>query len=147
MTDSAPCARKKVGVAKFATLVILGAVVIVYSILLFTGTFGKEAVNVRKSSDPRMVGEAKNVLEGLLKENAAGVVTDYSDVNNYLRVKVNIDKWKKMSVKDKKDFLIKLAKARETLGLPPNVKVVNTRNGMEFASFENNRPSLSELEF
>ncbi|MBF0343372.1 MAG: hypothetical protein HQL06_03990 [Nitrospirae bacterium] len=132
---------------KFSTVIILGLVIIVYSILLFTGGIGKQTVIIKKSNDPREIEAANKTVDTLLVNNTTGVVKEFSEINNYLKIKVDGSVWKKKSSKEKKEFLANLAQARAALGLSPYLKIVDYKSSIEYASFENNRPSLSETDF
>ncbi|MBF0337589.1 MAG: hypothetical protein HQL05_07110 [Nitrospirae bacterium] len=134
-------------IIKITAILFLGLVIVVYSILLFTGGLGKEVVTIKKATDPKEIEAANKVIETLLLNNTTGVVTEYTEADNYLRIKVARDIWKKKKASEKKEFLTTLSHARSTLGLTPNLKIVDNKSTAEYASFENNRPTLSETDF
>ncbi|MBF0538561.1 MAG: hypothetical protein HQL03_09955 [Nitrospirae bacterium] len=134
-------------VIKISAILILGLVIVVYSALLFTGGLGKEVGTRKKSADPKEIEAANKVIETLLSKNPTGVVKEYAETNDYLKIKVVSDIWKKQNAKEKKEFLTTLSHARSDLGLSPNLKIVDSKSAVEYASFENNRPTLSEIDF
>jgi hypothetical protein len=135
-------------VTKMSILLVLALVVILYSVLLFSGMLGKKTSEIPvKSADPQALNRARAVMDDILTKNKAGFVKEYVEAGGYLTLKVDRAGWKSISIKDKKKFLGEMASARATLGLSRNIKVIDARTSTEYASFENNRATLDELDF
>ncbi len=147
--SSASCHNNKgSNILKFGVLVFLGIILFAYSLFLATGNVGKVTDNKpAKSTDRQVIEEAKETLEKNLDHNSYGFIKEYKDKENYLEVKVIGSAWKKLAIKDKKTFLKDVADARSSLGFYPNISVIDHKSSVEFASFENNRVTLAELDF
>ncbi|MBF0338416.1 MAG: hypothetical protein HQL05_11355 [Nitrospirae bacterium] len=147
MKNSTSGKGMNITIIKITAILFLGLVIIVYSILLFTGGLGKEVSRIKKATDPKEIEAANKVIEALLLNNPTGVVKEYAEADNYLKIKVAGDIWKKKKANERKEFLTTLSHARSALGLSPNLKIVDSKSAVEYASFENNRPTLSDIEF
>ncbi|KJU86408.1 hypothetical protein MBAV_001398 [Candidatus Magnetobacterium bavaricum] len=147
MKSSASGKGMNTDVIKIMAILVLGLVIVVYSILLFTGGLGKEVTTIKKATNPKEIEAANKVIEALLLNNPTGVVKEYTEATNYLKIKVASDIWKKKKANEKKEFLTNLSHARSALGLSPNLKIVDSKSAVEYASFENNRPTLSDIDF
>ena len=135
-------------VTKISILLLLAFVVIIYAVLLFSGVLGKKIPETpAKSTDPQALSRAKAVIDDILVKNKVGFVKEYAETGNYLTLKVDREGWKSYSIQDKKKFLSEMAAARATLGLIRNIKVIDAKSSNEYASFENNRVTLDELDF
>ncbi|MEO5357260.1 MAG: hypothetical protein H7844_08175 [Nitrospirae bacterium YQR-1] len=146
MDSSVQCKGKKVNVVKFASIILLAAVIFIYSIMLFTGSFGRVETKVpQKSTDPKEIETAENVLNDIFIKNSYLFVKDYSEEEGYLVVRVDGIIWKKSALNKRKDFIKTIAHAKETLGVSPKIKIKDSKNNTEYASFENNRISLADF--
>lgn len=135
-------------VTKLSILMLLALVVIVYAVLLFSGVLGKKIPETPvMSADPQAVSRAKAVIDDFLAKDKSVFVKEYAETGNYLTLKVDREGWKSRSIDDKKKFLNDIAAARATLGLSRNIKVIDAKTSNEYASFENNRVTLDELDF
>lgn len=134
--------------SSMALLSVLGLITAVYSVFLLTGIFGKSSeIKAPRVYSEREKQKAGTSIEKLLANDPYGCIKSYHEEEGYLVVKVNSRKWRKLSTKKRKDFLKELAKSRRIIGLPPDVRIVSSRSGYEYASFENNRVTLAELDF
>lgn len=92
------------------------------------------------------VSSANDQLNNILKLNSYGCVVSSSEDKGYLEVKVDLDKWKKLSVKEEKLLVEELAHSLKILGKKPMVKILDTQSN-EQAAFEHNRVALTKFEF
>ncbi|MBF0516922.1 MAG: hypothetical protein HQK97_07355 [Nitrospirae bacterium] len=136
---------KNLNVIKFGALLILALVIVVYSILLFTGSFGKDTANTpKKVATAQEIKTAKQQIETLL---SAPFVKAHSEINNALIIKIDTNLWKKLSMKERKTYVADMAAQMSVTETSPVVKITDIKSGMEYASYEYNRVSLAELGF
>ncbi|WP_420266986.1 hypothetical protein [Candidatus Magnetominusculus dajiuhuensis] len=132
-------------VVKFSALLILALVIVVYSILLFTGSFGKPAASSQKiTASKEEIVAAKKQIEGLL---SAQFVKGHSETNNVLTIRIDTELWKKLSIKERKAYVMDLGTQKAITEVSPVVKIADLRTGTEYASYEYNRVTLAELGF
>ncbi|MEO5359771.1 MAG: hypothetical protein H7843_04915 [Nitrospirota bacterium] len=130
---------------KFGALLILALVIIVYSILLFTGSFGKAVANTpRKTVTKEEIETARKQIETLL---TAQFVKGYSETNSTLTIKIDTERWKKLSMKERKTYIMDIATQMSMTDTSPVVKITDVKTGTEYASYEYNRVTLAELGF
>ena len=135
-------------VTKMSVLFLLALVVIIYAVLLFSGVLGKKIPETPvKSADPQAVSRANAVIDDLLAKNKAGFVKEYAETDGYLTLKVDRDAWKSHSIEEKKKFLSEIAASRAALGQNRNIRILDAKTSVEYASFENGRATLDELDF
>ncbi|MBF0518493.1 MAG: hypothetical protein HQK92_02075 [Nitrospirae bacterium] len=146
MESSVGCKIKKVNVVKFASIILLAAVIFIYSIMLFTGSFGRvQAKAPQRSTDPKMIEAANNALDGIFVKNTYGFVKGHSETDGGLLVKVDGALWRKNTVNERKNFIKSIAGARESLGLTLSIKIKDEKTNVEYASMENGRINLADL--
>ncbi|QWR77405.1 hypothetical protein [Candidatus Magnetomonas plexicatena] len=146
MERSVECKVKKVNVVKFASIILLATVIFVYSIMLFTGSFGRVQTKApQRSTDPKVIEAANNALDGIFVKNTYGFVKDHSETGGSLVVKVDGTLWKKNGINERKSFIKSIASARESLGLSLSIKVRDEKSGVEYASLENGRITLADF--
>ncbi|MCI4625785.1 MAG: hypothetical protein L3V56_07465 [Candidatus Magnetoovum sp. WYHC-5] len=134
---------------KFSIMAVIFLVVFIYAVLLFTGRFGKEPVKLpTKSTNPVELNAAQKTIDELIGDanKKTTFVTSTVEQPLYFEIKVVGIDWKKQAIDDKKEFLQKVSEARTKLGLNPNIKIIDDKSGVEYASFENGRASLVELD-
>ncbi len=129
---------------KLGLLLILGVILFVSLIVLFSQ---ESAPPPQKSTDPSEIKTANKAIEDILVKNKYGLIKEHEEKKNYLEIKVDKKLWKRLSIKKKKSFVTDLAKARATIGLRPDIRVIDYKSAVEYASFENNRMTLAELDF
>ncbi len=135
-------------VFKVSTLLILGAVLVIYSLLLFTGNVGEKTVaKPQKSSDPKEIKSANKKIESILVDDKYGIIKNYEEKKDYLEIMVDKNKWRKLKLKQKKSLVKDLSQARGAIGLKQDIRVIDAESFVEYASFENNRFTLGELDF
>ncbi|MBF0472937.1 MAG: hypothetical protein HQK91_13685 [Nitrospirae bacterium] len=130
-------------ILKMGILLLLGISLFIYMILLFTGAIGEKKNVAQITASPAEIESAKNALDNVASDP---IVKAVKEVGSTLTITVNLEKWKKLERKDKKEFLQKLGKSRSTLGLNPSIKVIDDRS-VEHASFEHNRLSIGDFDF
>lgn len=142
------CNKSKMrNTVKMAILAIIAMVLFLYIVLFFTGRFSEEPIKLpAKSTDPAIIELAQKTIKTLLTENKTGFVGSTNETPRYFEIKVDGSSWKKQAVDDKKKFLKDISTARANLGLNPNIKIRDMKNNVEYASFENGRASLRELD-
>lgn len=137
--------NNSMNVIKFGALLVLALVIVVYSILLFTGSFGKATANVpKKNVTKEEIETAKKQIEGLL---SAPFVKEHSDVNNTLTIRIDTERWKKLALKEKKTFVSDIGAQKSITDTSPVVRITDMKTGTEYASYENGRVTLAELGF
>ncbi len=135
-------------ILKLSLVIIIGIVVFIYTILILKGDFAKAPSTAPvKSTDPIELKAANKKIETLLTNNKYGFIKEYKEKDGYLEIKIVNMSWKKLGLKAKKSFLKDLAYSRGAIGLNPNIKVIDYKSSIEYASFENNRVALAELDF
>ncbi|MBF0473048.1 MAG: hypothetical protein HQK91_09210 [Nitrospirae bacterium] len=134
-------------ILKLGLFIVLGIVLVVYMMLMFTGKVGGK--NEQKASykpTQQDVTSANETLNNILKLNTYGCVIGSDDSKGYLEVKVNLDIWKKLNLKEEKLMVEELAHSEIMLGKKPVVKIIDSKLN-EHASFENNRVTLAKFDF
>ncbi|MCG6551377.1 MAG: hypothetical protein L7F77_03550 [Candidatus Magnetominusculus sp. LBB02] len=134
-----------INVVKFGALLVLALVIVVYSILLFTGSFGKAAANApKKTATAAEIETAKKQIDALL---SAKFVQTHTEAGNILTIKIDTDSWKKLSLKERKAFITDLGSKKAVTDTSPVIKIRDAKTGTEYASYEYDRVTLAELEF
>jgi hypothetical protein len=134
---------------KLAVLFVLGILLLIsLTLLIYKSHSNKKrsAAYPTKSSDPKEIKEAERILESLLIDDKFNCIKVYRETGGYLEIKVEGSSWRDLSIKNKKAFLKDLTSARTTLGLIPDVKVIDYRSSIELASSEHGRVILGEVE-
>ncbi len=133
-------------VIKIGIILILGLILFIYSIILFTGEVGKDtSKHIKKSTDPQEIKIANETIKKNLTNNK--YIHEYQEKEKYLEIKVYGKLWRKINIKEKKTFIKELANARSTIGKNPAIRVIDYKSLIEYASYENNRVNLAELDF
>jgi hypothetical protein len=130
-------------ILKIALIILLGFSLFIYMVLLFTGSLGDKPTVALKTATPAEIEAARDTLYNIAH---APVVKDIKEIGATMIITVNIDKWKKLDRKGKKEILQRLGKSRAIIGLNPSIKVIDERS-VEHASFEHNRLSLGDFDF
>jgi hypothetical protein len=126
---------------KAVVLLVLGIFLIISLVfLVYKSLSRQEVVSLpKKSSDPYEVKLAEETLDSLLTKNKYGFVREYHDMERYVEIAVDGSLWKRFSIQEKRTFLKDLSRARTILGLIPDVKIFDSKKGMELASSEHGR--------
>jgi len=134
-------------ILKLGLLLVLGIALVVYMVLMSTGKVGKNTeVKADYKPTPADISTASETINNILTLNSSGCVISSNDTKGYLEVEVNLNLWKKLTVKEEKQLIEELAHSRSMLGKNPVVKIVDGKLN-EHASFENNRVTLSKFDF
>lgn len=143
-TNDSQCEKGIVkNLMKMTILILLGISLFVYMIVLLTGAFSKKPAALIKSTNPAEIESAKNILDNINKDV---IVKNVKEIKNSLIVTIDLEKWKKLDRKEKKDFIKKIGKSQTVLGQNPSVRVIDERN-VEHASLEHNRVSIGDFDF
>lgn len=121
---------------------ILFVISIIVMLLAYRNQKHTTAQNI-EISDPEAIKTASDTIMSLLVENTLHIVKDYSDKKNLIEVKVDNSLWRKLTVRDRKKFIKDISSARTTLGLAPDVKLIDYKTGIELAVSERGRVALS----
>ncbi len=126
---------------KVIVLLVLGILLIISLIFLFYKSLSRqEVVSLpKKSSNPHEIKLAEEMLDSLLSKNKYGFVKEYRETKRHVEIAVNGSLWKRFSIQEKRTFLKDVSWARTTLGLIPNIKIFDSKKGMELASYEHGR--------
>jgi hypothetical protein len=133
-------------ILKLSLFIALGIILVAYMALMLTGKVGSK--NEQKAvykPTPQDITSAEETLNNILKLNSYGCVIGFDETKGYLEVKVNLDIWKKLSVKEEKLMIEQLAHSIIMLGKKPVVKIIDAKSN-EQASFENNRVTLAKFD-
>jgi hypothetical protein len=134
---------------KLSILIAIGIVSVIYFSLLIKNRLVNPPSKLppAKSTDLEKIEASNKILDSLLVGNRYGFVVEYRDKERFLEIMVDGKLWKTVSLTDKKRFLKEIAKARATLGLFPEIRVIEYKSKVELASFEKGRVALGELDF
>ncbi|MBF0319095.1 MAG: hypothetical protein HQL01_04740 [Nitrospirae bacterium] len=133
-------------IVKFGAILILALAIVVYSILLFTGSLGKASpAATKRIATVQEIETAKKKLDGLL---SAAFVKGYSEEGSMtLTIKIDTSQWKKLSLKERKTYVTDIGSQMAVTEVSPTIKIIDIKSGMEYASYESNRVTLAELGF
>ncbi len=130
---------------KLMGIFLLGLLFVISIIVLILAYRSQKRAIVQNVviSDPEAIKTASDTIMSLLPENTLHIVKDYGDKENFLEVKVDSTPWNKLSIRDRKKFIKDLSAARSTLGLKSDVKVIDSKSGVELATSERGRIVLA----
>ena len=126
---------------KAIVLLVLGILLFISLIfLLYKSLSRQEVVSLpKKSSNPYEIKHAEEMLDSLLSKNKYGFVKEYHEMEKYVEITVDGSSWKRFSIQEKRAFLKDVSRARTILGLIPDVKIFDSKKGMDLASSEHGR--------
>lgn len=130
---------------KLLILFFLGVLLVISLAVLFLAARNQKRLPAENigSSDPQAVQSAQQVIESLLVQDTLNFVKEYSDKETFLEVKVDGRSWRKLPVRERKQFVKDISSARATLGFIPDVTVNDAKTGMELAVSERGRVALA----
>jgi len=134
---------------KLIVLLVLGILLIIsLALLVYQSkkalTKDKAAPVVTENPSHGGRADAERTLALYLDPKAYPFVNEYRGTDRRLEINVDGRKWKLLSPRDRKSYLLGIADARSALGLQPEVKILDKRTSVEIASFERGRIILGE---